>query len=223
MRKRREWLRNMGYRLEVKREVVFWRFLPSKRFLFLAWQGAGDCLGSRVIAPPFHSTSLYIFKNFQALEKKFSLWWKKFFNKAKIQFGYTQTAELIGCLSLISVDGFLLHYLNRFTPFCLPYWRSLRILRFPAVWLDTSVWWDSCLNRSSTALFSSSLTLSFQQLLLLARPKIEFFSSSMDTQTSNWTNSVVSIEILQGSDQNVRALHFKKSLCPFSEISLSDS
>ncbi len=25
----------------------------------------------------------------------------------------------------------------------------------------------------------------------------------MDTQTSNWTNSVVSIEILQGSDQNV--------------------
>ena len=27
----------------------------------------------------------------------------------------------------------------------------------------------------------------------------------------------------QGSDQNVRALHFKKSLCPFSEISLSDS
>ena len=43
------------------------------------------------------------------------------------------------CLFLISVDGFLLHYLNRFTPFCLPYWRGLRILRFPAVWIDTPV------------------------------------------------------------------------------------
>ena len=49
------------------------RFMVSKRFLFLPWQGAGDCLGSRVIAPPFHSTSLYIFKNFQGLAKKFSL------------------------------------------------------------------------------------------------------------------------------------------------------
>ena len=42
-------------------------------YIQFSGEGAGDCLGSRVIAPPFHSTSLYIFKNFQGLAKIFSL------------------------------------------------------------------------------------------------------------------------------------------------------